>query len=111
MSCQITAQNAIPFGSNEQKFEKCPKIHVHCPVIYDVHCSVILFYDNASDERRVIILATADNLNILAESKSWYLDGTFTSSPELFYQIIIPHAELSSQSDDRSWCLPTAVQL
>ncbi|KAL5256707.1 hypothetical protein ACHWQZ_G011837 [Mnemiopsis leidyi] len=33
----------------------------------------MLLYDNASDQRRVIILATSDNLNILAESSSWYL--------------------------------------
>jgi hypothetical protein len=37
----------------------------------------MLLYDNTSDQRRVIILATSDNLNILAESSSWYLDGTF----------------------------------
>lgn len=53
----------------------------------------MLLYDNASDQRRVIILATSDNLNILAESSSWYLDGTFKSSHNLFYQILIilPH--------------------
>ena len=34
-----------------------------------------------SEEGPVIILATSDNLNILAESLSWYLYGTFKSSP------------------------------
>ena len=34
----------------------------------------MLLFDNGSDERRVIILATSDNLNMLAESNSWYLD-------------------------------------
>ena len=55
--------------------------------------------------------ATSDNLNILAESSSWYLDGTFKSSPKLFYQILIIHAELPSLTDDRSWCLPTVYIL
>ena len=50
----------------------------------------MLLYDNASDQRMVIILATSDKLNILAENSSWYLDGTFKSSPQLFYQILIP---------------------
>ncbi|KAL5255145.1 hypothetical protein ACHWQZ_G014550 [Mnemiopsis leidyi] len=50
----------------------------------------MLLYDNSSDQRRVVILAT--NLNILAESSSWYLDGTFKCSPYLFYQILILHA-------------------
>ena len=71
----------------------------------------MLLYDNASDQRRVIILATSDNLTILAESSSWYLDGTFKSSPQLFYQILILHAELPSLTDDRSWCLPTVYIL
>ena len=71
----------------------------------------MLLYDNASDQRRVIILATSDNLNILAESSSWYLDGTFKSFPQLFYQILILHAELPSLTDDRSWCLPTVYIL
>ena len=52
----------------------------------------MLLYDNASDQRRVIILATSDKLNILAESSSWYLDGTFKSSPQLFYRNLILHA-------------------
>ena len=62
------------------------------------------FSDNGSDERRVIILSTSDNLNMLAESNSWYLDGTFKCFPQLFYQVLIIHAQLSS--DDRTWCLP-----
>ena len=33
----------------------------------------MLLYDNRSDERRVIILATSDNLTITEESTSWYL--------------------------------------
>ena len=69
----------------------------------------MLLYDNASDQRRVIILATSDN--ILVESSRWYLEGTFKSSPRLFFQILILHAELPSLTDDRSWCLPTVYIL
>ena len=65
-------------------------------------------HDYWSVERSVIILATSDNLTILAECKSWYLDGTFKSSPQLIYQILIIHAELSLKaatftSGWRSW--------
>ena len=66
----------------------------------------MLLYDNCSDERRVIILATSGNLDILAESSSWYIDGTFKSSPQLFYQLLILHAELASTTPGRSWSLP-----
>ena len=51
----------------------------------------MVLYDNASDQRRVIILATSDKINIL-ESSIWYLDGTIKSSLKLFYQILILHA-------------------
>ena len=71
----------------------------------------MLLYDNASDQRRVIILATSDDLNSLAESSSWCLDGTLKSSPQLCYQILILHAELPCLTDDRSWCLPTVYIL
>ena len=40
----------------------------------------MLLFDNGSDEKRVIIFATSDNLNMLAKSNSWYLDGTFKCS-------------------------------
>ena len=46
--------------------------------------AVMLLFDNGSDERRVIILAISDNLNMLVESNSWYPDGTFKCSPQLF---------------------------
>ena len=70
----------------------------------------MLLYDNGSDERRVIILATSDNLTITEESTSWYLDGTFKSAPQLFYQLLVLHAELTD-THGKSWILPTVCIL
>ena len=70
----------------------------------------MLLYDNGSDERRVIILATSDNLTITEESTSWYLDGTFKSAPQLFYQLLVLHAELTD-TPGKSWILPTVYIL
>ena len=66
----------------------------------------MLLYDNGSDERRVIILATSDNLNITEESTSWYLDGTSKSAPQLFFQLLVLHAELTDTAG-KSWILLT----
>ena len=54
----------------------------------------ILLYDNGSDESRVIILATSDNLTITVESTSWYLDDTFQSAYHILYQLLVLHSEL-----------------
>ena len=66
----------------------------------------MLLYDNGSDKRRVIILAASDNLTITEESISWYLDGTFKSAPQLFYQLLTLHAELTD-TPRKSWIFPT----
>ena len=39
------------------------------------------------DPERIIILATEKSILILKENKIWYGDGTFSISPELFYQV------------------------
>ncbi len=42
----------------------------------------MLLYNNVPDEARlVIILAASDNLKILGESSSWYLDATVPLNP------------------------------
>ena len=40
---------------------------------------LMLQFDNNDEEKRIIILATARSLDILEESDSWYIDGTFNS--------------------------------
>ena len=70
----------------------------------------MLLYDNGSDERRVVILATSDNLNMLAESNSWFIDGTFSSAPQLFYQLLIFQTQIEG-SLNRSWSLPVVYIL
>ena len=84
-------------------------------VLTDEDCRTLrgvdmLLYDNGSDERRVVMLATAGNLTTLAESSSWYLDGTFKSAPIHFYQLLIIHAELNVVGGG-PWCIPTIYVL
>ena len=67
----------------------------------------MLQYDNNLDDRRVIIcFATKNNLTALEQSSSWYIDATFSSSPQLFYQLLTVHAEMVNFTEDSTWCFP-----
>lgn len=53
-----------------------------------------LLYDSKSDEDyqgkgRVIVFSTRRNLEILSNSSTWYLDGTFKIAPNIFTQVYI----------------------
>ena len=44
-------------------------------------------YSEFGDPDRVIILATEKKIIILKNNEIWFDDGTFSISPELFYQV------------------------
>ena len=50
------------------------------------------------DERRHLIFATDQMLNILCRAKRWYLDGTFKIVKEPFTQLFSIHAFVNSES-------------
>ena len=62
----------------------------------------MLQFDNNDEEKGIIILATSRNLDILEESTSWYVDGTFSTCPQLFYQVLAIHAEIPNPNG-ASW--------
>jgi len=43
--------------------------------------------EHAEAAHRVIVFATRRNIEFLCESPTWFLDGTFSTSPNLFVQI------------------------
>ncbi len=45
------------------------------------------FLSNDGDENRIIIFPTDDQLAILANADTIYMDGTFECCPRLFYQV------------------------
>ena len=57
-----------------------------------------------------LVLEEEDNLSITEESTSWYLDGTFKSAPQLSYQLLVLHAELTD-TPGKSWIHPTVYIL
>ena len=48
-----------------------------------------LQFDNLNDDNRIIILLTSPGKKILCQSKRWHFDGTFKTTPKLFYQMLI----------------------
>ena len=52
-----------------------------------------LYYDSGShDPARLLIFATSSNLGVLEDSERWYCHGTFSTSPDVFYQVCTIHA-------------------
>ena len=55
-----------------------------------------LYYDSGSDDpERLLIFAKPSNLGVLEDSERWYCDGTFSTSPDIFYQLYTIHGEVS----------------
>ena len=53
---------------------------------------MLLADSGENDPERIIIFATKKDLEILCNSNCIYLDGTFKSCPDLFYQLFTLHA-------------------
>ena len=51
-----------------------------------------LLHDSGHEENRILVFATNDNIQLLAESPSWFMDGTFKTAPELFFQLYTIHS-------------------
>jgi len=54
-----------------------------------------LAFNSGANLDRILMFTCAENLKFLQFSKSWFCDGTFKSSPSLFDQLFIIHAEFS----------------
>ena len=52
----------------------------------------LLFDSGVGDANRMLIFATDDGLQMLANSPQWFSDGTFKLCPEIFFQIYTLHA-------------------
>jgi FLYWCH zinc finger domain/MULE transposase domain len=51
-----------------------------------------LLYDGQLGENRGLIFSSIEDIRYLANQKYWYADGTFYTSPSIFYQIYSIHA-------------------
>ena len=59
--------------------------------------SPFLRHDSGSDdEKRILIFVTDEGISDLDTFKNWSGDGTFKSSPLIFYQIFLLHVHINS---------------
>ena len=58
-----------------------------------------LIYDNgANADERVMVFSTSEDLTHLAESRTWFMDGTFAVCPNLFTQLYVIHGKVGSST-------------
>ena len=50
-----------------------------------------LLHGTGNGDDRILVFATIENIQLLAESQWWFMDGTFKTSPELFFQVYTIH--------------------
>lgn len=50
-----------------------------------------LLLDDAGDDARILAFGTSGNVRLLSQSKTYYMDGTFKTTPKQFYQLFIIH--------------------
>ena len=64
------------------------------PILYRLtkQNSDFLLYDGQLGENRALVFASIEDVRYLANQKFWYADGTFYTSPSMFYQIYSIHA-------------------
>lgn len=62
-------------------------------IIVNDKAQQFLFYDSENEllQGRMLIFSTRQNLQLLSQSKDWYADGTFKTSPPLFQQLYTIH--------------------
>ena len=51
-----------------------------------------LLHDTGNGDDRMLVFATKEIIQLLAESQSWFMDGTLKTSPELFFQVYNIHS-------------------
>lgn len=57
--------------------------------------TMFLLYDS-EDEERIIIFGTQKLMQLLKDASVWYIDGTFKTVPQLFYQLYTIHIKVGN---------------
>ncbi len=58
-----------------------------------------LIYDNGHEaEKRIIIFLTQESMHHLANTKTWFMDGTYSTAPALFEQLFVIRAPLGNSA-------------
>lgn len=64
-----------------------------------------IIYNNNTNDGKIVIFATYENLSNLASCKTWYGDGTFNVAPPLFTQLYSIHGTYLGRTVPLVYCL------
>ncbi|KAG8180604.1 hypothetical protein JTE90_018222 [Oedothorax gibbosus] len=113
--CSRSAAGQMPNSAALKKTIRRTRAQVsHVPVVPSslneldlpaVYCKTekgadFLLYDSGSTSSndRILVFGTNENLNFLQNSKHWFADGTFKTSPNLFTQLYTIHAIVKNEN-------------
>ena len=57
------------------------------------------------DDKKIVIFATDDNIRVLVDAETVFVDGKFHTCPQLFYQIFTLHTFKNGQQFPLAYCL------
>lgn len=64
-----------------------------------------LLFDSGTDNSRILVFTTHENLNFLKHSDVWLVDGTFKVAPVLFNQMFVIHSQRNGTTFPLVYCL------
>lgn len=102
----VQRERAKKFPREPRNLEQLEEI----PVDYRVTVGDedFLLYDSHEDETwtendRLLMYGTEKNLNVLSRSSTWYIDGTFSVVPLLFYQLVVILGSMVQRIDGKEY--------
>lgn len=73
----------------QKHFKNREEIELLDEMKYTFSSKLFLWDDSGKlDAQRIIIFATRENIELLSESNEWFIDGTFSVSPDIFKQLV-----------------------
>ena len=90
--CRQRSQNSLPVPQNTEDLVipeeyKCTKNDEN-----------FLLYDSGPIKERILIFSTEKNASYLEQFQDWYMDGTFSATPNLFCQVYTIHAFIGGRA-------------
>ena len=84
----------VLYRARQSKFPQFPEsVHnIEVPPHLSKTLSGKEFILNYNRDKGMLVIATSDNLKILSESETYYMDGTFDVVPKIFAQLFTIHA-------------------
>ena len=99
---QLTTQTK---GHNRTRQQNCPQMREPSSLkgfeipelLHMIHSGEKFFYYDSwhHDKKRILVLTTLSAIDLLEQSDDWFCDGTFSTAPNVFYQVYTIYASVN----------------